>query len=307
MASHRPWDADRPLTLAAVRSAILSHFPVVDVRGLEHLGSGWEFDAYMTADGWVFRFPRRAEYARIFERESAVHALLRPVLPTHIAIPRVELLGAPGPHFPYPFAGHRWVPGVSADRPGVEPAPSLNGEIGAALGAIHSVPEDDALAAGVEADEEGAPEWYREAVEFAPALAGLSPEIDAALEWLRAVAAPPGPYQGPVRLIHNDLAPEHLLVDAETGHLTGILDWTDAALGDPALDFAVLVPWRGWEFVEDARGAYGARLDPGFDRRVGFLARVLSLAWLQESRERGRDVEKHLRWVVNAFSGPDPL
>nr|NIP60882.1 phosphotransferase [Gemmatimonadota bacterium]NIR81267.1 phosphotransferase [Gemmatimonadota bacterium]NIT86902.1 phosphotransferase [Gemmatimonadota bacterium]NIU33929.1 phosphotransferase [Gemmatimonadota bacterium]NIU38108.1 phosphotransferase [Gemmatimonadota bacterium] len=90
----------------------------------------------------------------------------------------------------------------------------------------------------------------------------------------------------------------------ERGRLVGILDWTDAALGDPALDFAVLVPWRGWEFLGEARSAYRVPLDPGFERRVRVLARVFSLVWLHESRESGTDVEKHLRWVANAFSEP---
>jgi hypothetical protein len=53
--SDAPWAPDRPLT---------------------HLGSGREFDAYLTADGWVFRFPRQAHCARLFEPEREVHRLV---------------------------------------------------------------------------------------------------------------------------------------------------------------------------------------------------------------------------------------
>ncbi|MEU5977907.1 phosphotransferase [Streptomyces sp. NPDC047315] len=54
----------------------------------------------------------------------------------------------------------------------------------------------------------------------------------------RRLHTPPAP-EPSVVLLHNDLKGEHLLVD-EDGALTGVLDWTDAALGDPAEDIAGL-------------------------------------------------------------------
>jgi aminoglycoside phosphotransferase (APT) family kinase protein len=81
-------------------------------------------------------------------------------------------------------------------------------------------------------------------------------------------AAPPPAYDGPPRTIHNDIFPEHVLVD-ETG-LAGILDWGDACFGDPAADFAcagflggealldaTLARYRG--DVDAERARYGAR------------------------------------------------
>ncbi|MDI3288608.1 macrolide 2'-phosphotransferase [Polyangium sp. 15x6] len=43
-----------------------------------------------------------------------------------------------------------------------------------------------------------------------------------------------------VALVHGDLHPGHMLLDEE-GRLTGILDWTEAHLGDPSIDFALFV------------------------------------------------------------------
>ena len=39
-------------------------------------------------------------------------------------------------------------------------------------------------------------------------------------------------------LIHSDLDDAHVLVDAERGRITGVIDFGDACAGDPALDFA---------------------------------------------------------------------
>ncbi len=38
-------------------------------------------------------------------------------------------------------------------------------------------------------------------------------------------------------VLHGDLVGDHLLVDEHTGRLTGIIDFSDVALGDPAHDF----------------------------------------------------------------------
>src|SRR5215475_5816319 len=114
MSSH-PWQPDRVLTADIARSVIRGAFPRVDVTQLEFVGAGWEFDVFRTADGWAFRFPRRAEYQSLLEREAPVLALARSILPPETAVPLVELNGAPSPEFPYIFAGHRYIEGVPAD------------------------------------------------------------------------------------------------------------------------------------------------------------------------------------------------
>ncbi len=87
----------------------------------------------------------------------------------------------------------------------------------------------------------------------------------------------------------------------------GIIDWTDAALADPVLDFVVLVTWRGLEFAQEVRRSYALPLDEEFEQRLSFTARVQSLVYLAEAIEQGADVAKHSRWMRNAFSSPDPL
>ena len=42
-----PWEPDRPLTREDAGASIAARFPSIDVGELAHLGSGWEFDAYL--------------------------------------------------------------------------------------------------------------------------------------------------------------------------------------------------------------------------------------------------------------------
>lgn len=300
----RAWEVDRALTPGTACSLIRSQFPRVDAEHVEYLGSGWEFDVYLTRDGWVFRFPRRAEYSTMFERESQVHTLVAPALASLVRVPRVELWGRSTSEFPYVFAAHRFVPGIRADDPEAPDSPDLAHRLGQVLGTLHSVPGKEASAAGVPLDPEGSAEWLDETLSAAGDLNGVSSVVDSALRWLREVRTLPDPYAGPPRLVHNDLCPDHLLVDPDSGRLIGLIDWTDASLGDPVLDFIVLATWRGASFVRSVLESY-TPVDPNFRARLLFQARVRSLHWLHSAIEQGTDKEKHLRWVANAFDPND--
>lgn len=71
-------------------------------------------------------------------------------------------------------------------------------------------------------------------------------------------------------LIHCDLACEHILCDPERGVLTGVIDWGDATIGDPALDFVGLHVERGREFTERVLAHYPGTVDAAFWRRMDF-------------------------------------
>ena len=77
----------------------------------------------------------------------------------------------------------------------------------------------------------------------------------------------------PTVLRHGDVHPEHTLVDAD-GAVVGIIDWTDAGLGDPASDFLDPRHAFGGAFGDRLLAAYlaaGGVADPALSRRVVLL------------------------------------
>lgn len=297
------WEPDRSLSVDDVRASIETQFPDVDTGTIQPLGSGWEFDVYLTGDGWVFRFPRREEYSSAFGRERSVLELVGPALAPSVLVPRVELWGQPCASFRYPFAGHRLVPGLPADDLRVPESPHLAGQIGNVLGRLHGVPADEALAAGFVPEDDASDEWLEEAKRDSMHLHGICTDVDDALDWLHRVVELPRAYAGTRRAIHNDICPDHLIVDPGSGDLVGLIDWTDAALADPVLDFVVLVAWRGWRFLREVLQAYPLGTDSDFLGRLEFQTRVRSLHWLASSLAQGTDSAKHIRWVATAFGG----
>ena len=300
---HLPWESDRYIDVDTARSVIRAEFPDVDVTRVDRVGSGWEFDVFVTADRWAFRFPRRVEYESLFEREAPVLALVRSSLQSLAAVPVVELRGSPSPEFPYRFAGHRFIEGVAADA--VDPL--LHAEmargLGAALGAIHSIPIDAARAAGVHEYmlNEGTYEWFRRNLSGASQLIDSDRAVHDAVAWVSQLDDPLRSREAPLRFTHNDLAPDHTIVDPSTGRLAGLVDWTCTTLGDAARDFVTFAAFGGWGLVEQVLANYSGTVDSDFRERLRFMARFLSVMWLGEAQQNGGDVRKHITWVENAF------
>ena len=74
-------------------------------------------------------------------------------------------------------------------------------------------------------------------------------------------------------LLHADLGPAHLLV--RDGRLAGVIDWGDARLGDPALDYAWALngPFADWEVDPDLRRRawFYHRLGPWYEAHYGLF------------------------------------
>ena len=74
-------------------------------------------------------------------------------------------------------------------------------------------------------------------------------------------------------MLHGDLSEEHILCNVDEETLTGIIDWGDACIGDPALDFTWLLDY-GNTFIEEVLGSYKGVIDGTFLQRAIFYSRI---------------------------------
>jgi aminoglycoside 2''-phosphotransferase len=77
------------------------------------------------------------------------------------------------------------------------------------------------------------------------------------------------------RLIHRDLGSPHILWDPAHQEITGIIDWGDATVGDPAADFARLLDEFGIDFALKVLDGYRLERDATFWYRIVFYARLI--------------------------------
>ncbi|MRG93080.1 macrolide 2'-phosphotransferase [Polyangium spumosum] len=190
---------------------------------------------------WVVRTPRRPSVVESARVEARVLRLVRAHLP--VAVPDWRVFT--DQVIAYPRLGN--VPAVSMDPTAgvvwnrIDPAApraTFIDSFADALAALQKVSASEIAEAGIP----------RKSIDDSRA------EIARAMEDTRALLAPPDvvwarwqrwlandaiwPHH--LALVHGDLHPGHLLLD-EDGRVTGILDWTEAHLGDPSIDLALFV------------------------------------------------------------------
>lgn len=291
-----PPASDRDLNEELVRLVLRQQFPDLDLSEIDFLGSGWEYDVYLIDGRLATRFPR---YAEVAENLGRAEALLRSIggeLGSELMVPEISLRGKAGPHFPHPFFGHVLIPGITAADSRAPLSHALAADLGKALTLIHGIPADRVARFGV-----GPQKWNcRSSFDALANVLAEVPEVFAlvpeAAEWVNASPPPPPEYRGPPRFIHDDLQPEHLILDPDSGRLNGIIDW-GAAVGDPGQDFSFIVAWRGWSFSESVLETYGRPLDPDFRNRLHFLGLVRALGWLAYQAHLGLDTRR-TAWIA---------
>jgi aminoglycoside phosphotransferase (APT) family kinase protein len=101
-----------------------------------------------------------------------------------------------------------------------------------------------------------------------------------------------------------------VIVDPESGRIIGVLDWTDAMVTDPVVDFVGLITVGDYGFIAQVLPAYvshgGTGIDGNFWERLIWWCRTRALTWLGEAlQEDPVDVSRHIKWIERAFARPD--
>lgn len=216
---------------------------------MRQLAAGWDNSVWIVAERYAFRIPHREIAIPGVERELAVLPRLAPLLP--LPVPRPVFVGRPVEGYPWPFFGAELLPGEEAGSAELDDEQRLEValELARFLRVLHTVELDEPLPRDPNRREDMARrtglareellQLERLGVWSAPAAAG---------ELLDGAELLPPP-EAPV-VAHGDLHFRHLLVDG--GHASGVIDWGDVCVADPAIDLALL-----WSFVgPDQRRAF---------------------------------------------------
>lgn len=262
------WTPDVAVDEQLVRS-LLAQFPELDGAPLRKLAAGWDNSVWVVAERYAFRIPHRGVAVPGVERELAVLPGLAPLLP--LPVPRPVFVGRPHEGYPWPFFGAELLPGEEAGSAELDDEQRLEValELAQFLRALHEVEP----IAGLPHDPNGREDMPKRTMLAREELGQLERlgvwQAPARAGELLAAAEDLPPPEAPV-VTHGDLHFRHLLVDG--GRASGVIDWGDVCLADPAIDLSLL-----WSFV--APGQRGAFLD-AYGRVTGaqlVRARVLAL------------------------------
>lgn len=297
------------LDVSVVSELVAAQFPDLAGCAIGRLGAGWDHELF-TAGEWIVRFPKRAARVPWLLREIQITTVVAETVGTRV--PRFERVGSPSSRYPYPFVAYRRLEGVAADqafrpRPGATTdggdLAELAEDIGRVLSQLHRIDPGRIPPAPARWEAES---WGRLRADLVSVAAIVRPLLPPGLlsvaEPYLAGRVPEPARDGPRRLIHNDICPDHLLVDERTGRLAGLIDFTDAMVGEVVLDFVGLIGIGGYPFIEDAAARYGLPLGSGFTAKLVWLCRTLALTWLADAAiDNPAGLGKHLAWVARAF------
>lgn len=271
--------------------------PAQPVRTVSLIGAGLDHVCYDIDGELIVRAARKPDPGRL-HREIRLLATVAQVSPLPVPRPLFAVDGW--------CLGYRKLPGIPLlDLPPetrAAYATPVAAAVGTLLDRLHTTPASR-WAAVAEVDDRPLVEWQREAAGYA---AGLTAAIPAAHD--RAITdflatEPPSDRYSPV-FSHNDLGIEHVLVDPTDGAVTGVIDWSDAALIDPAADFGLIYRDLGPDALDRALRGYSAAGNElaALRERARFHGRCRVFEDLAYGVEAGQD-----RYVATSLAALDWL
>jgi aminoglycoside 2''-phosphotransferase len=221
---------------------IRTQFPELEFRDARILTRSFNNVAVVLDDKWIFRFPRDACRQAAFDREIALLSVLR--LRTPVRLPDYRYLADENR-----FGGYRLMPGAELGASlfnamtRAEQELALNQYAGF-LNALHMLRPDcvggNPMPLAANRDYFVGSYFERNRIHL---VSKLDPNTLSSLdEFMESYATEEN---CPHRLIHCDVDDNHVLWDRDTRELA-VIDFGNASVGDPALDFAFLFALPDW-------------------------------------------------------------
>lgn len=262
------------------RHVIQACFPRFSVHAITFLAEGWGSSAWEVNGDYVFRFPKYREITPGLLREIGALPVLAEGLP--LPVPHFEFVWRGGSAYNGLFVGYRKIPGIPL-IPAHLSASAVTGlasQLAEFLTALHRFPRQRLAGLGI--PDASAADWRRRYTALYESVrARIFPLLEPhrwrnlAAIWDRFLQDDANFRFAPV-LLHADLSGEHILFDVQHACITGVVDWEDITVGDPALDFTGLFCDYGRSFAARVLTAYQGPADSAILARARFYGAIAS-------------------------------
>jgi aminoglycoside phosphotransferase (APT) family kinase protein len=277
------------------------HFPDVNVYEIKSFNDGHDHFVFLLPNGVAFRFPRGEEYGK---KDAVITAFLHEFAkqsPIPIQVFEDNIDGKAGNYQTYSFIqGTKFLPEV-ANRFSPEERYKVAKQLGEFLKVLHAYSVHKAEEIGAyKIDVNGYYEYFESI--WSEDKKVVYPLIDESeRQYLDKVFAA---YMQTERtafipvVTHDDVLPEHIIVDEKRHEINGIIDFS-LRIADPARDFMFLHVY-GNDFLEEALAWYG-EVDNQFMKRREFYGANFYVMYLYNAITKGSNKEK-IKQYRNALS-----
>lgn len=265
------------MDIATYTAQITHNFPLITIKTAQPITHGWDSFVLIVNDDLIFRFPMHDDALAYLQKELGLLPALEPTLST--PIPHFSLIGHGTGAYPFTFVGYKKLEGLALEDEQITSAQlmALAPSLATFLSELHRFPLDLAVQAGMQ-DQMSVPWSERYRSRYTLLQQRVFPRLDTTLQaksrdiWERFLENE-ALFAFQPRLIHCDLLGDHILCNPQHGLLTGVIDWGDSTIGDPAIDFAGLHLRGGREFTERVLADYQGTIDDAFWQRLDFYTR----------------------------------
>ena len=225
--------------------AIATAWPGSFGRAAVRLEEGRDHDVVLLGEEAAFRFPKHQRALDALPREvAALHGLAHADPKVDVVLPEVLVDCSDNP-LGRAFVAQRFLDGDELPRNSVDAVGPMAYRFAAELARVLDCLADVTITPDLERVLTHAP-LRRSWTELAET---CGPEGEEAFANVLALDTPPP------RLTHGDFCGRNLRWDADETRLTGVLDWAQVHLGDPAYDIASIAETYGWDLAETVNAA----------------------------------------------------
>ncbi|WP_071458644.1 aminoglycoside phosphotransferase family protein [Bacillus massilinigeriensis] len=233
------------MTKEEMLAIIKTTFPDLPIDKIQVNDSGWDHDIFILNNELVFRFPKSSEFLSKIKDEGKILQLLMEIKPA-LQVPQYEYVYQDGllKGVRYPYL--EGIPLSKLPLNDIESNRENAKSIGDFLSKLHSIDVerlDDTNLTTIHTMEYWKSLHSNVQKDVFPYLTNQQQkEID---EVFLRFTETKSTYKR--TLIHGDLTSSNIIYNKASGCISGIIDFTDAQIGDPAFDFAGLY----WDFGRD--------------------------------------------------------
>lgn len=253
-------------------------YPDFVVHVCESSEGGQFNDVLIVNREYVFRFPRYTTWAKLLACETGLLKSLQGMLPLDIPNPQFQYLeeGIPGKVFMgYPIIpGENLLPHKLAAFSGRPAWKAMAAQLGIFLQTLHSI--DAAVLCAELPSHDGRDYWENMYLEIQELLFGdMRPDARHTVrQTFENYLDTPRLQRFEPCLRHGDFGPSNILYDSEQLVINGVIDFSEAALGDAAVDLAAISCY-GEDFLQEVLRHY--RIREGMLERAAFYRSTFAL------------------------------
>jgi aminoglycoside phosphotransferase (APT) family kinase protein len=227
---------------AEVRRILESQLPDLRVGGARYLGEGWDNRLYLVNDDLIVRVAKTPAGTRQLLTEVEILQAISPLV--SLPVPRPEFTHRPTEDLPFAAMGYRMLAGRSLVATEISDTfvDAVVPDLARFLTTLHAIPQPvfDGFGIPVFTPQEWLErhdELVSTTLDDPPPMLGVSTR-ERFMAWWSNYRQDPAAISYEPRFIHGDLACEHVLVEREPWRVTGVIDFGDAMVADPALDIS---------------------------------------------------------------------